>query len=898
MQQRSSAVTGEPSQAYARLKAAPLEPKAGAPMAGGGAIARLLQAHLGFLFIFIQVVLVALLLRELDIQTSAFRRVMYLSTLGFIINHYLPATWRLRFFAAFSLLAVAIVMGGSGERFLDIGAGTLRGGALLLLGLVLIGICLLKINFWARACLLGGVGIIAAIFRSGWLPSGTLAVIWPILAALFMFRVMIYLYDVSNSPQRPALSQSLSYFFLIPNVCCTLFPVIDFKTFTRSHYSEPALLIYQRGVRWMARGIIQLLIYRFIDQLASIKANEVTNGTDLIQFLIVNSFLYLKVSGQFHLFIGMLLLFGFNLPETNHRYFLASSFTDYWRRVNIYWKDFMMKVFYYPAFFRLKHLGQTQAMVYATLWAFFITWVLHLYQTWWLKGSASVSWPDTLFWLILAVLVLGNSLWEMKKGRQRKLATSTYTAAEAVSIALRTGLTFAIVSTLWSLWSSDSFGLWLHIWSLADRYTLVWGGAILLTVMLAKLVIEILPEMKTKPVATARKLGPPPAVPMFRWETAHCLASLTLVFIVAHPFIQKQLDQPALQPYRDALASGDSLVGNGLSRERGYYERLTNVDEANRQLWETLMARKIDNGYQGVDPVRPVKDFRFRELLPSVQMAAYMTEIQTNRWGMVDRDYEQAKAPGTFRIALLGSSNEMGWGVPTDTRFESLIEKSLVEKGAKVETLNFSVRAYSPMAQISVMQNKAAAFNPDVVIFMAHLVDYEWLNRDLYRCLSEYVPVPDELQSILDEARIVRRTNEALASDRIRPFEPKLVRWSYGRIVEEARRAGATPVCVYMPLPYELPLNLKQVEKVLAIARDAGFVVVDMSQIFDGRPIEELMLNEPWRHCSVTAHSIVAAELEKRLLTDPRINLATRFGLSSPLVSTGKSAAPTTQALQ
>jgi len=61
--------------------------------------------------------------------------------------------------------------------------------------------------------------------------------------------------------------------------------------------------------------------------------------------------LYLRISGQFHLVIGMLYLFGFRLPETHHRYLLASSFTDFWRRINIYWKDFMMKLVYYPSFF-------------------------------------------------------------------------------------------------------------------------------------------------------------------------------------------------------------------------------------------------------------------------------------------------------------------------------------------------------------------------------------------------------------------------------------------------------------------------------------------------------------------------------------------------------------------
>ena len=44
-----------------------------------------------------------------------------------------------------------------------------------------------------------------------------------------------------------------------------------------------------------------------------------------------------RVSGQFHVACGMLHLFGHALPETHRRYLLAESFTDYWRRINIYW---------------------------------------------------------------------------------------------------------------------------------------------------------------------------------------------------------------------------------------------------------------------------------------------------------------------------------------------------------------------------------------------------------------------------------------------------------------------------------------------------------------------------------------------------------------------------------
>jgi hypothetical protein len=66
-------------------------------------------------------------------------------------------------------------------------------------------------------------------------------------------------------------------------------------------------------------------------------------------------------------------MFGFNLPETHHLYYLATSFTDFWRRINIYWKDFVMKLFFYPTHFKLRKMGPIRAMSVATLVTFLAT---------------------------------------------------------------------------------------------------------------------------------------------------------------------------------------------------------------------------------------------------------------------------------------------------------------------------------------------------------------------------------------------------------------------------------------------------------------------------------------------------------------------------------------------
>ena len=171
-----------------------------------------------------------------------------------------------------------------------------------------------------------------------------------------------------------SISHSLSYFFLLPNVVFPFFPVVDYNTFCRTYYDEERFQIYQRGVEWLFRGITHLVLYRFVYYYTVISPQEIVSLGDLLQFLVTNFLLYLRISGQFHVIVGMLHLFGFNLPETNHLYYLASSFSDVWRRINIYWKEFMQKIFFYPAYFKLRKFGNETALVLSTFIVFFVTW--------------------------------------------------------------------------------------------------------------------------------------------------------------------------------------------------------------------------------------------------------------------------------------------------------------------------------------------------------------------------------------------------------------------------------------------------------------------------------------------------------------------------------------------
>src|SRR5262245_50800316 len=309
-----------------------------------------------------------------------------LAFVGFAIHAFLPLSWRPLFFVALCFAGILMVLGPE------------SGAWVIGLGLVLIGICHLPMGLWYRVALLAGVGALLAAQRVGAISSPWSQAVWPILGSMFMFRLIVYLYDRSHETVPASPTRTLGYFFLLPNVCFPLFPVVDYKAFRRNYFDDEATRIYQVGVSWMVRGVVHLLLYRLVYYYFVLAPSEVHNVQTLTQFVVANFLLYLRISGQFHIIVGMLYLFGFRLPETHHKYFLSSSFTDFWRRINIYWKDFMLKIFYYPAYFKLKSYGPMRALVISTFLVFFATWALHAYQWFWLRGKVLLAWTDAAFW--------------------------------------------------------------------------------------------------------------------------------------------------------------------------------------------------------------------------------------------------------------------------------------------------------------------------------------------------------------------------------------------------------------------------------------------------------------------------------------------------------------------
>ncbi|MEZ4588648.1 MAG: SGNH/GDSL hydrolase family protein [Gemmatimonadales bacterium] len=787
-----------------------------------------------------------------------YERIAPLIFLGFLIHHALPAAWRPGFFLALSLAGILAVL-GMANGLLVVGVG-----------LLLIAICHLPVSFGARALLLVAAGVVLALARYNALPVRLPLVVWPVLSSIFMFRLAVYFYDLRHGNAPPGVFQRLSYFFMLPNVIFPLFPVVDSSIYHRRYYDVASPVLYQRGIDWILRGALHLLAYRFIYQRLTLAPADVADTLDLAQYMATTFGLYLRVSGQFHLIVGILHLFGHRLPETHQSYFLSSSFTDFWRRINIYWKDFIQKLVYYPVYFRLRKRGEVTGLVVATLVAFFVTWLLHSYQWFWILGEPLFSAPDTLFWSVLALLVLANVLIERKRGRIRKLASRGFSVREAFSLGIRTAATMLILTALWSIWTSGSTEEWVALFSAAEwrtgRFWLLLGGVFAGGVVVAGLVRLV--------QSRGPRLGDDDPRHFSR-QAAIAFALIGGLLFTSAPIFTDRVPLETQVALRD-LRSGELNARDAERMQRGYYENLIGVNALNSQLWEVYAQRPDDWQFILETPAgRETGDFLEKELVPGAAIVWHGAPLRINEQGFRDREYPVEPPAGTKRVVMFGASYAFGSGVGNGENFESLVEDRLnAERGAAdpaIEVLNFAVPGFTAVQSLRLLETKVADYRPDVLWLVSYNEELLDVGIHIVKMVRAGVPLPYPfLDEVVRRAGVTADLTEPEAKRRLQPYHGEIMAWVYERIIEVCRERGIFPVWVYLPAS-RITEASESFERAMPAARDAGFAIVDLSMVYDGPPLEEIIVAPYDFHPNQRGHQIIADELYRALAARPEL---------------------------
>ena len=768
-----------------------------------------------FLTVLVELLLIATVIFLFEIeQNRHLFPVICLLIAGFAIHAWLPQRQRLTCFAALSILCVLFVL------------GLTNGLVVLAIGGTLIGICYLPGPCKIRLGLIvAAVGVLVILRRQSPLPF------WPVVGSMFMFRLISFLYECEKGKTKPHLTWAVSYFFLLPNPCFPFFPVVDFKTFRETWNQKEEWETYQRGISWIVCGLIHLLLYRYLRTNIVPQPYELYDVPHILLFMVTNYALYLQVSGQFHLITGLLHLFGFHLPRTHHHYFLASSFSDIWRRINIYWKDFLSKFVFYPTFYALRGRQASAgfALVCSVMLVFLSTWLLHSWQTFWLLGRFPLTSNDAALWLGGGAVVAANILLD---SRRRDQGHSSVGWA-AFSLAARTVGMFLLVSLFWSCWTKPGF---LALLGPAIHRSGATQGLWVVTLWIAAAIL-----LGTLFILARKRWFSDQSVEIprdfFTSAKLH-LALLGLVIAGSLPGSAILLT-PGLAAAIAKLRTDPATAEVAGGRLQSYYEDLNSAVIQAGPLLNALSPsapsatarREQAEGFYKVS--RPADLYQQLDLIPGIETEIEGKSFSVNVFGMRDRNSLTLNKPQrTIRVAMVGSSIVMGYGVSDDEVFSRELQRRLNEPqtptAPAIEILNFGVgKQWAPHRLVRI-QRKVFGFEPDYLFYFAHQDEFRELASHTAQLVAQRLELPSRhLQEVVARSGVNAEMAPGAIQSRLQRDEAELLLAINRTIVDECRRRGILPVWIYLPVP--APAIEDPREKLVALAESAGFVVCDLS---------------------------------------------------------------------
>ncbi len=840
----ASSSAGSPASAEGEL--APDRP-AGAARPGAPPVRFWGYAALG-----LQLALLLLVVHTYEVASRLhFFPVLCVAAGGFFVHACLPPRARLGFFCLLSLAVVVFVLGWP-DGPLVIGVG----GAL-------VAACYLPASFAVRVGVVALAGLVLAVLR-----LDLSRPFWPVLGSMFMFRLIVYLYETRREAARAPLGITVAYFFPLQNVCFLFFPIFDFKTFRDTYRAETRWEDAQVGVGYCVTGLAHLLAYRVIKYYVLPSPHQLGDLPHLALFLAANYALYTHVSGYFHVITGLFHLFGFALPRTHHNYFLASSFTDIWRRINIPWKEFMAKLFFFPAFYAARRLGTRAAMAVAALWVFVATWALHSYQVFWITGGVSLNLYEAGLWLAAGVLVAWNLQYELAAARRPKPAPDG-SVRGAVVLAARVVGMFVLVSFFWACWNTPGFlpvvgaqvtnPRWL-----AGGWQVVAG---LVGLVAAGAAVKLACDRLSRPAGRPR--SSPGRVAGIHVAVLATAAAVGLFDVsgVFGPQVARRIGEVRRESVTPVEAA---------QAVQGYYEEIADAPVRAGAWLAELEGRAPRQQTHYSTMTRPADDLLEHELIPNWAGELAGSPITTNQFGMRDRaGLTREKAAGVRRVAVVGSSVVMGYGVGDDEPFPRLVEDQLNARRApgdpRYEFLNFGTGKSFAIHRRVLVGRKVLGFDPDVVYVVAQQDEYLGPVAHLAKLLAGGIDLPYPcLVDVSRKAGITPGTPWGEVQARLQPLAPEIVLGVYRDLVAECRQRGVLAVWVYVPMPGVAEPGGLEAELVRT-AEQAGFVVVNLSAWAAGRRPAEVKLGDADHHPNALGHRLIADRLLDELARRPNL---------------------------
>jgi hypothetical protein len=183
-------------------------------------------------------------------------------------------------------------------------------------------------------------------------------------------------------------------------------------------------------------------------------------------------------------------------------------------------------------------------------------------------------------------------------------------------------------------------------------------------------------------------------------------------------------DNPYVDPdkleFALSLALGLSAIALAL-RDR--------MDAAAIARWRNRALLSLITIAVSIAVAEPMTRFIFRDVTTSSDNGGYFTRrwlktgaVHLNSSGFREREFDAAKAPGTYRIAVVGDSFTFGNGVRQDDRYSDLLQARLP---SHFEVLNFGAPGANTPEHRNLVAHLLPNLHPDFVLLQWYVNDME-----------------------------------------------------------------------------------------------------------------------------------------------------------------------------
>ena len=246
-----------------------------------------------------------------------------------------------------------------------------------------------------------------------------------------------------------------------------------------------------------------------------------------------------------------------------------------------------------------------------------------------------------------------------------------------------------------------------------------------------------------------------------------------------------------------------------------------------------------------------------------------------NSAGLRDREFAREKPAGVQRIAWLGDSTTVGWGVPLEGTAPKILERELNGAGeVRFEVLNCGVGNYDTVQEVEHYLKIDRAFHPDRVILEYFINDAEAVPRERNAGIAGHAYLAAFAISRFDGAlRLagLRPDWREYYASLYRDGSPGLeaAKDALGRLAEATAQDGATLLVAILPElhqiegTYPFAAQQKKIEDYLA-ARHVR--TLDLLPCLRGHgPETSLWITPGDAHPNVKANTLIAGYVKSAL---------------------------------